>query len=86
MPSERDVREVADAYNHFFFHYAATPLLVVETSQVDPAWDDAAVDEVLQQVQSMPGGTPVLRPARDWVRAGSPALRAGRPSRPRGLV
>jgi deoxyadenosine/deoxycytidine kinase len=57
LPSEREVREVADAYNHFFFHYAATPLLVVETSQVEPSWDDAAVDEVLQQLQSMPGGT-----------------------------
>ena len=29
------VRELNEAYNHFFFHYDATPLLVVETSQFD---------------------------------------------------
>ena len=29
------LRELNEAYNHFFFHYAATPLLVVETSQFD---------------------------------------------------
>jgi hypothetical protein len=26
---------VNEAYQHFFFHYTATPLLVVETSHVD---------------------------------------------------
>ena len=29
------LRELNEAYNHFFFHYNATPLLVVETSQFD---------------------------------------------------
>ena len=29
------IRELNEAYNHFFFHYNATPLLVVETSQLD---------------------------------------------------
>src|SRR6185436_19083312 len=32
------VRELNEAYNHFFFHYTATPLLVVETSQFDLTW------------------------------------------------
>ena len=48
-------RRAADAYNHFFFHYTATPLLVVETSQVDPAWPDEAVDEILRQLHDMHG-------------------------------
>jgi deoxyadenosine/deoxycytidine kinase len=26
--------------NHFFFHYSATPLLVIETSHVDLGWGD----------------------------------------------
>ena len=30
------LRELNEAYQHFFFHYTATPLLVVETSQFDP--------------------------------------------------
>lgn len=54
---EPSLREIADAYNHFFFHYTATPLLVVETSRLDLSWPDAAVDEVLHQLQSMHGGT-----------------------------
>ena len=29
------LRELNEAYQHFFFHYSATPLLVVETSQLD---------------------------------------------------
>ena len=29
------VKELNEAYQHFFFHYTATPLLVVETSDVD---------------------------------------------------
>ena len=35
MPDDDYVRELNEAYNHFFFHYTATPLLVVETSQLD---------------------------------------------------
>jgi deoxyadenosine/deoxycytidine kinase len=62
VPDERALGELLDAYTHFFFHYTATPLLVVETSQVDPDWPDAAVDEVLRQLQDMPGGTRYVVP------------------------
>ena len=51
------VRELNEAYNHFFFHYNATPLLVVETSQVDLAWGDVAVADLERQVRSMGKGT-----------------------------
>jgi deoxyguanosine kinase len=51
------VRELNEAYNHFFFHYNATPLLVVETSQFDLSWGDAALDDLLKQVQGMGRGT-----------------------------
>jgi deoxyadenosine/deoxycytidine kinase len=57
IPDERYLRELTDAFNHFFFHYEASPLLVVETSQVDLGWPDEAVDEILRQVHSMTGGT-----------------------------
>jgi deoxyadenosine/deoxycytidine kinase len=59
---ERALGELLDAYAHFFFHYGATPLLVVETSQVDPAWPDEAVDEILRQLRDMPGGTRYVVP------------------------
>jgi deoxyadenosine/deoxycytidine kinase len=57
QPSEAYLAELNEAYNHFFFHYAATPLLVVEASQIDLAWGDAAVDDLLKQVRSMGKGT-----------------------------
>ena len=51
------LRELNEAYNHFFFHYNATPLLVVETSQVDLSWGDEAVADMERQVRSMGKGT-----------------------------
>jgi len=33
--SEEYLAEVNRAYNHYFFHYSATPLLVVNTADVD---------------------------------------------------
>ena len=51
------VRELNEAYNHFFFHYNATPLLVVETSQFDLTWGDEALDDLLKQLRSMGRGT-----------------------------
>src|SRR5688500_5089936 len=51
------LRELNEAYNHFFFHYTATPLLVVETSQFDLSWGDEAVADLDRQLRSMGKGT-----------------------------
>ena len=51
------IRELNEAYNHFFFHYNATPLLVVETSQFDLSWGDDAMDDLLKQLNGMGKGT-----------------------------
>jgi deoxyadenosine/deoxycytidine kinase len=51
------VRELNEAYTHFFFHYSATPLLVVETSQFDLTWGDEALDDLLKQLNGMGHGT-----------------------------
>jgi deoxyguanosine kinase len=51
------VRELNEAYNHFFFHYGATPLLVVETSQFDLTWGDEALDDLVKQLKGMGKGT-----------------------------
>lgn len=56
-PDAAYVKEVNEAYQHFFFHYTATPLLVVETSQLDLAGSDDALDDLLKQIQSMGRGT-----------------------------
>jgi deoxyguanosine kinase len=51
------VRELNEAYTHFFFHYSATPLLVVETSQFDLTWGDEALDDLVKQMNGMGKGT-----------------------------
>lgn len=56
-PGDDYLKELNEAYNHFFFHYAATPLLVVETSQFDLTWGDAALDDLIRQLTDMGKGT-----------------------------
>src|SRR3954468_12210323 len=51
------VREMNEAYNHFFFHYAATPLLVVETSEFDLSWGEDALGDLERQLRTMGRGT-----------------------------
>jgi deoxyadenosine/deoxycytidine kinase len=55
-PEPDYMRELNEAYQHFFFHYSATPLLVVETSQVDLSASDGAVDDLIRQIRSMTHG------------------------------
>jgi deoxyadenosine/deoxycytidine kinase len=57
LPAEEYVRELNEAYQHFFFHYTSTPLLVVETSEFDPESDDVALEELVKQIKGMGKGT-----------------------------
>ena len=56
-PDPDYLRELNEAYQHFFFHYTATPLLVVETSQLDLTGSDQALDDLIRQINSMGRGT-----------------------------
>ena len=49
--------EVNRAYNYFFFHYDATPLLVINTSDIDFVHREADLEELIQQIQGMERGT-----------------------------
>jgi deoxyadenosine/deoxycytidine kinase len=57
VPEDRYVRELNEAYTHFFFHYSASPLLVVETSQFDLTWGEDAVADIERQIRGMGKGT-----------------------------
>jgi deoxyguanosine kinase len=57
LPDAEYVRELNEAYNHFFFHYTATPLLTVETSQLDLSWNDETVADLERQIRTMSRGT-----------------------------
>jgi deoxyadenosine/deoxycytidine kinase len=55
--SEEYLAEVNRAYNHYFFHYTQTPLLVVNTADVDFAARGEDVDDLLRQIRTMGRGT-----------------------------
>jgi deoxyadenosine/deoxycytidine kinase len=57
QPDDDYLRELNEAYHHFFFHYNATPLLVVETSQFDSDGSDEAIDHLIKQIRAMGPGT-----------------------------
>jgi deoxyguanosine kinase len=56
-PDPGYLRELNEAYQHFFFHYTTTPLLVVETSQLDLTGSDEALDDLIKQINAMGRGT-----------------------------
>jgi deoxyadenosine/deoxycytidine kinase len=56
-PDPEYLRELNEAYHHFFFHYEATPLLVVETSEFDSTASDEALDDLIKQIGAMGAGT-----------------------------
>jgi deoxyadenosine/deoxycytidine kinase len=48
---------LAEAYNHFFFHYTDTPLLIVNTNEMDLAAGDEDYDRLLAVVRTHGSGT-----------------------------
>jgi deoxyadenosine/deoxycytidine kinase len=57
QPDDGYLRELNEAYHHFFFHYDTTPLLVVETSEFDSEASDEALDDLVRQIRGMGPGT-----------------------------
>jgi deoxyguanosine kinase len=55
--SEEYLKEICRAYNHYFFHYTRSPLLVVNTSELDLAERPDQVDDLLKQIEGMGKGT-----------------------------
>ena len=62
--SEEYLAEVNRAYNHYFFHYSQTPLLVVNTSEVDFVKNPDDVDDLMRQIRGMGKGTQYYAPMR----------------------
>jgi deoxyguanosine kinase len=57
QPDDEYLRELNEAYHHYFFHYNSTPLLVVETSQFDSEASEEALDDLIKQIRAMGSGT-----------------------------
>jgi len=49
--------EVAQAYNQFFFHYDETPLLVVNTSEIDFIASGEHLADLIKEINNMGSGT-----------------------------
>lgn len=57
------IASVNEAYNHYFFHYSETPLLVINTSDIDFVHKREDLDDLLKQILSMKQGTQYYVPA-----------------------
>ena len=59
------IATLCEAYNYFFFHYTETPLLVVNTNEIDFVRNRSDLEELLARVADHPGGTVYYTPQRD---------------------
>jgi len=60
--SEDYLRSLNEAYNYYFFHYDAGPLLVVNTSQIDFVHRQADLDDLIEQIRRPHAGTTFYGP------------------------
>lgn len=60
--SDDYIEEVAKAYEHFFFHYTSSDLLVVNTSEIDFVDRHADLQELLRRVSEPIKGTQYFLP------------------------
>jgi deoxyadenosine/deoxycytidine kinase len=61
--AEAYLEEVVQAYDYFFFRYDQTPLLVVDTNDINPAREDADFDDLVRRIEKMDrGGVEYYKP------------------------
>jgi deoxyadenosine/deoxycytidine kinase len=51
------VESINQAFNTFFFHYQASPLLVIDASEIDFVHVPEDLDNLVEQIRKMEGGT-----------------------------
>ena len=54
--------ELNQAYNYYFFHYQETPLMVINTSDIDFVHRDADLDDLLKHLEKITKGTVYYQP------------------------
>ena len=62
--SEQYIEEVIHAYEHFFFRYSASNLLVVNTSEIDFVNRNDDLQQLLQRIEEPVKGTQYFLPLR----------------------
>ena len=51
------LQELNEAYNHFFFHYTESPLLVIRTSEIDFVKNREDLEDLIRQIHQTRKGT-----------------------------
>ncbi|RPJ09823.1 MAG: deoxynucleoside kinase [Deltaproteobacteria bacterium] len=69
VPYEKEMeldylRNLTEAYNSYFFHYNQSPLLVVNTSEIDFVRRKGDFDQLLREIRGMKKGTCYFTPVR----------------------
>ena len=69
-PEERDISrdylaQVAEAYAHYYLQYDDTPLLVINTTDIDFVKDSADFEDLMTQIDAMDTGRRVYVPRRE---------------------
>ena len=60
--AEKYVNELNQAYNYFFYHYTASPLLVINTSEIDFVHREGDLDDLVNQIETMTRGVQYYTP------------------------
>jgi len=60
--TEEYIQSLSEAYNHFFFHYNETPLLVVNATRLDFVNRQEDLEALLSQIDRHPGGMVFFNP------------------------
>ncbi|MBN2417681.1 2-amino-4-hydroxy-6-hydroxymethyldihydropteridine diphosphokinase [bacterium] len=56
------IKRLNDAYNEFFFRYTETPLLVINTSEIDFVGNRAVLEDLMKQILNPPMGVKFYMP------------------------
>jgi deoxyadenosine/deoxycytidine kinase len=59
------IRQLNEAYNTFFFHYRETPLLVVNTSEIDFVRNAEDLEDLVRQIENPPAGVKYYVPRKN---------------------
>ena len=49
--------DLNEAYNHYFFHYTESPLLVIQTTDIDFVKSRTDLEDLIKQITTMKKGT-----------------------------
>jgi len=58
------LKTLTEAYNYFFFHYDETPLLIIDTTEIDFVKRKEDLDQLIREIKQMKKGTWYFVPRR----------------------